>query len=155
MCHKWSSFLWGWKFWYLFDLTLTWQYLLFYFIWNTTYSGIWPTYIYLLYVVSVGIVDNNINYSWWIDLTTFTFQVIELFLLHADVYLYSGNIVNKLRLQGVSCIEIAPGPPPYKIAAYVRGAKVKVIIWIHQWIRWGILKGLLIFYFLYNGSFYL
>ena len=32
--------------------------------------------------------------------------------------------MNKLRLQGVSCIEIAPGPPPYKIAAYVRGTKV-------------------------------
>ena len=35
-----------------------------------------------------------------------------------------GNFVNKLRLQGVSCIEIAPGPPPYKVAAYVRGTKV-------------------------------
>ncbi|XP_046851929.1 eukaryotic translation initiation factor 2A-like [Xenia sp. Carnegie-2017] len=34
-----------------------------------------------------------------------------------------GNIAHKLRLQGVSCIEIAPGPPPYKIAAYVRGTK--------------------------------
>ncbi|XP_028405546.1 eukaryotic translation initiation factor 2A-like [Dendronephthya gigantea] len=44
-----------------------------------------------------------------------------------EVHFYEdGNFasfVNKLRLQGVSCIEIAPGPSPYKIAAYVRGTK--------------------------------
>ena len=53
-----------------------------------------------------------------------------------------GNIINKLRLQGVSCVEIAPGPSPYKIAAYVRGAKVNEFslvtdIWLSIFNMWG------------------
>ena len=41
------------------------------------------------------------------------------------IVLFVASIATKLRLQGVTEFELSPGPPPFTVAAYVPGAKVK------------------------------
>ena len=38
---------------------------------------------------------------------------------------FVASIATKLRLQGVTEFELSPGPPPFTVAAYVPGAKVR------------------------------